>query len=343
MITRRQIAVLAGLLISVVFLWFAFRDLHPAQVLGEIRRANLFMLMLAALWYFVAVSIISLRWQFLLRAVAVVPLRHLVPLVCIGYMGNNVYPFRSGEALRIFLLKRNHAVPMVKATTTVVIERVFDGIVMLTFIVTALALTDIASNDVHRVVTFAAPLFIGAVFIFFALAARPAILRYMIGIVQHLLPGKLAALVDKIGEDIIAGLEGLRSPLDLAGAILSSYTTWAVEASVYWIVLFAFDIRTSYFVALLVVGTVNLAGLLPASPGMVGVFEFFAKAVLIASGVGEELAAGYAITVHVVIWLPVTLVGFFFLARQGLGWSSITRAHELEETTTIQNGGIPNA
>lgn len=328
---KQQVVVLTGILTSLVFLWFAFRDLHPGQVIDEIEQASTLLLIVGAMWYFAAVSIITLRWQYLLRQVKVIPLKNLFPLVCIGYMGNNVYPFRSGEALRIYLLRRDHGVPVVKATTTVIVERVFDGLVMLTFIVIPLLLTDIASDDVQQVLTFAAPIFLTALVVFFVLAAKPSVLRHLTRLIGQFLPGKPAKLVRGIGEEIIDGLEGLRSPTDLAGAVISSYATWAIEASVYWIVMLAFDIDSGYLVALMVVGTVNLAGLLPASPGMVGVFEFFARAVLVAAGIADGIAAGYAVTVHLVIWLPVTVVGFAFLIRQGLGWSAITGAHQLEK------------
>ena len=82
---------------------------------------------------------------------------------------------------------------------------------------------------------------------------------------------------------------------------------------------------------LLTVGVVNLAGLIPASPGQIGVFEFFVSLVLIAVGVADTEAHAYALVVHLVIWLPVTLAGFAFLVRQGLGWGAITHARELEQ------------
>ncbi len=44
----------------------------------------------------------------------------------------------------------------------------------------------------------------------------------------------------------------------------------------------------------LVVGVVNLAGLIPASPGQLGVYEFFASTVVIAVGIGEVQALAYA-------------------------------------------------
>jgi len=331
MTRKQQLLVAFGLLISVIFLYFAFRDLDPAAALDYITNVNLAWIIAGALTYFVAVSIISLRWQFLLRAIKPISLRDLIPLVSIGYMGNNVYPFRSGEALRVFLLRRNHDVPIVKGATTVLIERVFDGLVMLTFIVVPLLFIDSTSEEVRQVATFAAPIFLIALIVFLVLAAQPDLLRRLVTLITGILPEKLGNLLAGIAEDIIAGLEGLRTVGNLMGTVISSYSTWAVEALVYWMVAFAFDLGTDYATMLLVVGTVNLAGLIPASPGQIGVFEFFVRSVLVGAGVGAEIALAYAIVVHLVIWLPVTLVGFAFLVRQGLGWNAITRANELDD------------
>ncbi|MBL8164844.1 MAG: flippase-like domain-containing protein [Anaerolineae bacterium] len=320
-----------GLIISGVFLWFAFRKLEPEAVWASIQQVNAGWLLVGAVVYFGAVTLISLRWQFLLRAIKLVELRNLIPLVSIGYMGNNVYPFRSGEILRIVLLQHHYRVPIAKATTTVVVERAFDGIVMLTFIAVALLFVEAVSIEVRRVVMFAAPIFLTVVAVFFLLAARPNLLRQLTHFMGRFLPGRLHNIASRLGEDIIGGLEGLRSPKDLAGAVASSYASWMVEALVYWIVSAAFGLQLSYAVMLLVVGVVNLAGLIPASPGQIGVFEFFVSVVLIAVGVAPSQSQAYALVVHLVIWLPVTLVGFFFLIRQGLGWGAITGAHELEK------------
>lgn len=334
MARTQRLIVLAGILISAVFLWFAFQGLNPAAVWEHIQNANLALLLLGAAWYFAAVSVIALRWQFLLRSVKFVPLRRLIPLVCIGYMGNNVYPLRSGEIVRVWVLQRNHGVPMTRALVVTAAERIFDGLVMLTFLLIGVLALNIDAPLLRDVATFAAPIFFGALLIFFALAARPNVLRRVVAWISRLLPGRLHGIALKLSEDVLAGLEGFRTPADLAGAIVCSYATWALEASVYWIVSFAFNLNIDYAAALLVVGAVNLAGLIPASPGQVGVFEFFAKSVLLLVGVAEAPATAYALVVHVVIWLPVTLLGFFFLARQGLGWSAIARARSIEQKVT---------
>jgi uncharacterized membrane protein YbhN (UPF0104 family) len=303
----RWIPASLGIGISVIFLWFAFRNLRPAEVWDVIREVQPLWLLLGALWYFTAVTVITLRWRFLLRAFGHIPLRDLIPLVCIGYAGNNIYPFRSGEVLRIVLLQRNHRVPLARGTTTVVVERVFDGLVMLTFILAALLLLDVSSPEVRTVATAAAPLFVGALAVFLLLAARPNLLRGLMRRVARVLPERFGT---------------------------ASYATWMLEASVYWIVSFAFNLELSYAVMLLVVGVVNLAGLIPASPGQFGVFEFFVATVLVAVGAPSVVAHAYALVVHMVIWLPVTLVGLFFLLRQGLGLGAVAHASEIETAAT---------
>lgn len=334
--TKRSRWLVAGLGIgiSLVFLWFAFRDLRPADVWQVVQGVQPAWLAAGALWYFVAVTIITLRWRFLLRAFGHLPLRGLVPLVCIGYAGNNIYPFRSGELLRIVLLQRNYRVPLARGTTTVIVERVFDGLVMLTFILVAVLLLEVSPPEVRAIASVAAPLFLGALAVFLALAARPNALRALLRGVARLLPQRVGAALTRAGEDVVSGLEGLRTPADLAGTVASSYLTWMVEASVYWLVSFAFDLNLSYVVMLLVVGVVNLAGLIPASPGQFGVFEFFVAAVLVAAGAPSVAAHAYALVVHMVIWLPVTLVGLFFLLRQGLSLSAVARAQQIETAAT---------
>lgn len=328
--SRRLLLILIGIAISVIFLFLAFRGLQPEAFISSLSDLNPTWLLIGALVYGLAVTVIALRWQFLLNSVQRVALFPLTKIVAIGYMGNNVYPLRAGEALRVLLLRRNHGVRLAGSATTVVLERVFDGIVMLTFILIGLAGATVQSEEVRLVASIATPIFGIAVLVFFTLAAFPAVLRRLVEIIAKLLPTTLSEILLRISEDIIDGLSSLRSPVQLFGAVIASYTTWAIEAGVYWLVMQAFGLDLSYAVALLAVGTVNLAGLIPASPGQVGVYEFFVSSVLIAVGVAQDTALAYAIVVHLVIWLPVTLAGFGFLVQQGLGWSDIRKAQQIE-------------
>ena len=327
----KRFAAASGLVISGFFLYLAFRDLNLDQFWSTLQSVNILLLLIAVPTYFVALVIIALRWQFLLRAVRLIPLVSLAQLVTICYMGNGVYPLRAGEALRIYLLRRRHHVPLASVTTTVLVERAFDGLVMLAFISISLLFIDIDSPEVDAVIAIASPLFVSAVIVFFVLAARPDLFRFSLRLMRRVLPRRLETVVGQLGEDAITGLAGLRNPAHLAGAVLSSFVTWAIEASVYWIVMFAFSLEHNYAVALLVIGVVNLAGVISASPGQIGVYEFVVSSILVALGTPLALAASYAVVIHLVIWVPTTAVGFALLVREGMGWSEIARARELEQ------------
>lgn len=334
MTTRsKRIVISISLLVSAVLLFFTFRGLGAEQFLNNLRRLHLPLLVIAVLIYFLAVAVIALRWQFLLRAAQQIPLHSLTRIVIIGYMGNTVYPLRAGEALRAYLLHRNHQVPFARASATILVERVFDGLVMLSFVLLGLLLTDAKSAQVKAIAAVTAPVFVGAMLGLFFLAARPNRLRQLIHSLLGILPRRLGAAIGDISDDIIAGLKGLRSRAYLIGAVASSFVTWALEAGVYWTVMFAFGLELSYPLALLTVGTVNLAGLIPASPGQVGVYEFVVSGILIAAGLPAATAAAYAVVTHVTFALPLTVVGFFFLVRQGMGWADITSARELETSS----------
>ncbi len=331
MTAKQRLIVIAGLAISVIFLAVAFYKLKPAEVWGYISQANPLLLLFAVFWYFTSVTGISIRWQSLLNATKPVRLGELFRLVCVTYMGNNVYPLRSGEVIRVILLQRDEGVPLASGGIVAITERVFDGIVMLTFVLIGILTLNVTSSDLRNVALVTAPVFIIALIVFFVLALRPNILRRLVALIARLLPGRLRELVTRLGEEVIEGLEGLRTPRDLAKTVFWSYACWMLEASTYWIVSFAFHLNVPYSAALLVVGVVNLAGLIPASPGGFGVYEFFGVLALGAVGIDQAKATAFILVNHLVIWLPVTLVGFYILLRRGLSIGTVTHVDQLEK------------
>jgi uncharacterized protein (TIRG00374 family) len=328
MTSGQRILVLTGILLSGVFLWLAFSGLNPGAVWHYVQQVQVGYLLLGVLVFFASMVLIAWRWGFLLRAYRPLPLGYLSELVSIAYMGNNVYPLRAGEFLRVFLLQNDHGVPVARTTTTIFIERIFDGFVMLAFIVIPLRFIDIASPELEQAVQLTTPIFLMGLIVFLILALNPAWITHIAAWISRLLPSRFATLLNKIALDVVGGMEGLREPRYLLGAIVGSVATWLVNAAVYWVVAQSFDLEVSYAVTLLITGAVNLAGVLPASPGQIGVFEFFVSAVLMAAGVGEALAIAYALVVHVVIWLPPTLLGFFLLVRRGFGLRALVQTRQ---------------
>ncbi|MGL4648166.1 MAG: hypothetical protein ACRC1H_02060, partial [Caldilineaceae bacterium] len=88
----------------------------------------------------------------------------------------------------------------------------------------------------------------------------------------------------------------------------------------------AFPFSVSFLVLMLVNGIVNLATTLPSAPGYIGTFDTPGILILQAFGVAGGLAAGYIFTLHVALWVPVTLVGGYYFIREHLRWSDFGSA-----------------
>ncbi|NJL92649.1 MAG: flippase-like domain-containing protein [Anaerolineae bacterium] len=124
-------------------MWLGFRDLNLAELGRVIRGLEPGWIIAAIVVYQIAAYIITWRWYFLLRPVRDIPANRLFPVVMIGYMGNNIYPARIGELLRAFVLKRKVGLPYAPSLATIIVERIFDGLVMLIFIFIALLFVEI--------------------------------------------------------------------------------------------------------------------------------------------------------------------------------------------------------
>src|SRR6266536_3922805 len=113
-----------GVLVSVFFLWVAFRQVsdigHVAEALG---RANYLWIVPAVGFYLADLSTRTLRWHILLLPIANVPTRSLFGVLSIGFLVNNVLPARLGEIARAVLAGRRYDVSRSAALATVVVER----------------------------------------------------------------------------------------------------------------------------------------------------------------------------------------------------------------------------
>jgi uncharacterized protein (TIRG00374 family) len=121
-------------------------------------------------------------------------------------------------------------------------------------------------------------------------------------------------------------LQSLRSPRDLLLIFVSSTLIWLTETAKYWFVMHAFPFEVPFTVLMLMTAVVNLFTTLPSTPGYVGTFDVPGIAILTAYGVEQAIATGYTLVLHVALWLPITLLGAFFMLRQHLGWGDIDLA-----------------
>jgi len=320
-----------GVLISTLFLYLALRGLHLGEVWGALGGAQFLWLLPGIAVYFVAVWARAWRWHYLLKPVKPVSTRVMFPIVAIGYMGNNIYPARAGEVLRAVVLKRREGVSVSASLATVIVERVFDGVVMLAFVFLNLPRLAEWSADsgfvgnIRSLAVWGAGAFLAALAAFLLAAMFPRhTARVVDWMVARGVPARFRERVREIAHRFLDGLASLRSPLNALMVFFTSVVIWLLETGKYWFVMHAFSFRVDFFTLMLMNGIVNLATTLPSAPGYVGTFDAPGIAVLTAAGVAGEVAAAYTLVLHVALWVPITALGAFYALREGLSMKSPT-------------------
>ncbi len=330
-----------GVLISAVFLWWSLHTLKPVDLWQAIINANYWWIIPGVAVYFVAVWVRAWRWHYLLRPIKHIRTRIMFPITCIGYMGNNIYPARAGEILRAVVLKRREGVPISASLATIIVERIFDGVVMLAFVffnLTQLAnLAQVAipvgkwQITIQDVAVWGSVAFFGALLVFLLSAMVPKTTA-KIGqmFIDHFLPARIREQSSGIMHRFLDGLESLRSPFSILMVFFTSVIIWLLETFKYWLVMHAFPFHVSFFVLMLINGVVNLATTIPAAPAYLGTFDAPAIAILTAEKVSQSVASAYTLVLHFALWFPITVLGAWYMAREGIKWSDSLRT-EVEE------------
>jgi uncharacterized protein (TIRG00374 family) len=329
-----------GFGISAIFLWDALRGLRLDHVWNALREARYWWLIPGVGVYFLGVWARAWRWHYLLRPVKSISTRTMFPIVAIGYMGNNIYPARAGEVLRAFVLRKREGVAISASLATIIVERALDGVVMLAFVF--LNLPELArltadsgfAGSIRTLALLGTFVFLSAVLVFVLLAVFPTnALSLVEWLTNRLAPVRFRQKVIDLTEKFLGGLASLRSPADVMMVLATSVVIWLFETGKYWFVMQAFSFRVSFFALMLMNGIVNLATTIPSAPGYIGTFDRPGIAVLEAYNVPRPEATGYTLVLHAALWLPITLLGAYYMTREELSWRGVQEEMATENTS----------
>ena len=318
-----------GLILSLLLLGYVFYQTDPAKIWKSLQQAQYIFLIPALALYFIGVGIRAVRWHFLLRDLKPIPTRSLFRTVVIGYAANDLLPARMGEIVRAFLLGREERISKTSTFVTILIERLFDGLTMLTFIVAASFLLHFTDEELAMRVRLVSSLFIAAILALAVFAGMPQrVVRIADFIIQHL-PEKFQARARKLTHSFLDGLGVLRSPGDSAIVFTLSIFAWLCETGMYAVLALGFGMSLRFAIYLLAAAFANLVTIAPSTPGYVGVFDAPIVYVLTTiGGVEPNLATSYTLVLHAALIVPVTLLGLYYAGRAGL---SLTQMSHVED------------
>ncbi|MBF5044211.1 flippase-like domain-containing protein [Aggregicoccus sp. 17bor-14] len=317
---KRAAKLLLSVAVTVAFSWWAFRETDWHAQFASLRNANY-------LWLLPYVGILllihlarTLRWGCLLSGMERVPFGPLNAASGIGFMMLLVLPFRLGEFARPFLIAQRSSIRRSAAMTTVVLERITDGIFVALMLRSLLFFVPTETPEVRYVKLGANLMFAvfggGLVFLLFALWHQASAVRLVRTTLGRLSPAgaeKVAGVVDSF--------VGAMRQLPRAGQLVAFFALtvlyWALNGVGMAVLARAFDcsaaapggvcqpLQLDLFQAFVVLAVLVVGLMIPAAPGMMGTFQAAIKV-----GLGLFLPAavvnGTGLAYANVMWLAQT-------------------------------------
>jgi uncharacterized protein (TIRG00374 family) len=273
---------------------------------------------------FVTYSLRAQRWLILLRPLGPVRWRTTFRTTVIGFAMIFLLPGRLGEILRPYLVARTENLNPASTFATVIVERLFDVVTVVTLFAVALFVSGVdVGKDARIGGVLAAVGAVGALVVLFFFSRHPERLGKFAGQLGRRLPPRLSTGLARLVQTFAEGLVVLRSPGLVIVAACWSVAVWSSIAVGIWLTSHAFDLALTPVGSFIVVGYLAVGVSIP-TPGGAGGFHWLYKIALTSFfGADPTIAATAAVVLHAVSFVPVTILGLTFMWQDGLTLGSL--------------------
>ncbi len=310
-----------------------YRMVDWGQMVQALAHMDPWYLLPCLVLYLMSYAARAVRWHYLMRPVARVPFMPLFSAVMIGFLGNNLLPAHLGEVVRAVVLGRSQGVSKSAVFATIVMERIWDGFTVLFLLMVVLIFMDLPSGRVAGSPITVEHLRLGgwwglALFGGLMLAMQAFrwqrrralnVCAFCLRPLPERISGKLLGTIDAFADGLATARAG-----DLAWVALWSLGVWLCLGLWAWSLFPAFGLKLGPMAGILMEVMVALALLIPTAPGFIGTFQAAATAMLLLMGAGAGVAGSYAMMLWLVHFVSTSLMGIWFLWREGLGFSVFT-------------------
>ncbi len=264
----------------------------------------------------------GLRWQLMLSTIQRVSLAESTRVVIMGYAANNVLPFRLGEVVRAYIMGSKNNISRITCLGSIATERIIDGIIILFLLGLSMVFL---TPSIQQAAGLNRILLTGGIVFLSAVAVLVLVLAYSekIPLLWEKYIGETGyTLIQKSIRSVIF----LRSKHLLVRTMTLSVIVWLLEGLMFVLILWAMGLDNPIASGYFCLGIINLGILIPSAPGYVGVFQAAAVFSFLTLGLSEASGLAFGLLIHVLQFIPVTLIGIVFFLRYGYRFNEFYKA-----------------
>ena len=302
----RLVQLIVGLACTLFFLAVAFYRVELGAVSAALAAANPFWIGAGMLIYAVNLTLRAWRWRVILRPVAAIPYPRVARALLVGYGLNAIMPARLGELFRAEFFKKTFGLSRVWGLTSIVIERLFDGITVVCCL--GVGLLSAAAARPNAGLLFNV-LMIGSVLFGAVLLAALYLSGSIMSRIVERFPG-LSAQMAMVQQ----GFEILRTWRTLE-VVAITIILYVPDALALWFLVKAVGLTLGFSDTLVLLGAASLSTLVPSGPAFLGTLQFaYALAIEFAGG-ARAIGIAAATLAQLCLLLPLALIAAGILAH----------------------------
>jgi uncharacterized protein (TIRG00374 family) len=318
---RDLLRLLIGVSISVLTLWLAFRSISISELADVLREVSLF-------WVFMAVVSIlinhfgkAIRWKILMgkegKKIRFLP---FLASLMIGQMVNLIVPIRLGEFTRAYQIG-SLGPGTVYVLGSVLIEKVLDmlGYALMFFLLLLAYPTPEWINHSATGFIITALVITGLLFSFTFMKER--VEKILLRLIKKF-PEKFQLKVTPWIITFLNSLVPLKSPTILLWVSFWNIVIWGTGLLTNQFVAYSLNLDLPWIAPVLILIVLQAGISIPSVPGRIGVIELLSIMALGLFGVDKTTALAFGIILHLVILLPITIMGAVLMAIPGV-WQKV--------------------
>jgi hypothetical protein len=319
---NRSIKFILGVLISIIGLYYAFRQINFWELWVSLKNVNFVLITIAIVILLLSNVIRAWRWQILVKPINDVSFEPAFSSIMIGYFGNSVLPFRMGEFLRAYVVADKTSLTASTAFGTIVIERILDFIglsAVILLIMTVYPLKTIGGSIIIGVIVLSLTAFI-FIFLFSGFKSTLLVKIEKLSLLRFGLLRKILLFI----KNILDGATTIRATNKLGIILLYTLIIWIMYYCSTYLATIATGIELEWFGFGVLLISTTLAISIPAAPGYVGTYH--AAAVYILTNlfnVGRLDAQAAAIILHAVGTIPIVIIGAGYFLNSSVNFKNI--------------------
>jgi uncharacterized protein (TIRG00374 family) len=342
MVSKRSIKTInwklwAGLILSALFLYLAFRQVDLKKTGKIILSSDLRFLLPAFLIIIAQYLIRAWRWDILLRSIKHTGFNNRFLSVLIGFAANCVLPARLGEFIRANSLGQAEKISKSASFGTLVIERLFDGFVILFILIIGLFFTEfpadmtqIGINLRRSAVLFSCAFIILIVFIA-GFRYRTDLFTRVIYKLFFMFSDKMRSKIVLIVENFALGLAPVRGFYSWCIVIIWSILLWSLSLLQIQLIGASIGVKLPFITSFIIMGMLSMGVMVPSAPGFIGTFHLSVQYGFMLFGVSPEEGLSAAILLHASFFVPTIFLGLIAFTRMQVLYGKIEVGKEVKE------------